>query len=145
VALRARGWRKVVVAGQSRGAWNSLQVLDTPGLADAVIAISPASFTGTETQGADFNRILNNARSPAARVAVVRFKGDIYVQDLNGRASEIRDRLRPRVAALLVIDQPAGITGHGGGCSGDFARRYSACLLRFVIDPVPPADCGAAQ
>src|SRR5208337_3231457 len=41
--LRARGWRMLVVGGQSRGGWNSLQMLDTPGLADAVVAVSPAS------------------------------------------------------------------------------------------------------
>ena len=41
--LRAMGWRRIIAGGQSRGAWNALQMLDTPGLADAVIAISPAA------------------------------------------------------------------------------------------------------
>jgi hypothetical protein len=37
------GWRRLIVGGQSRGARNVPQMLDTPGLADAVIAISPAA------------------------------------------------------------------------------------------------------
>jgi hypothetical protein len=140
-SLRAQGWRTVVVGGQSRGAWNSLQVLDTPGLADAVIAVSPARFSGQTTQEADLSAILHAARSPAARVAVAQFKGDIYVRDPSGRISMLRGLLPPHVAATLVIDQPEGITGHGGGASLDFGRRFGPCLLHFVTDPVPPKSC----
>jgi hypothetical protein len=142
--LRRKGWRMVVVGGQSRGAWNSLQVLDTPGLADAVVAVSPASFSGQATQEADLSRILGAIRSPGARVAVVQFKGDIYVRDMPGRVAMLRDLLPPHVAAALVIDQPEGISGHGGGGSPDFGRRFGPCLLHFVTDPAPRADCTTA-
>jgi hypothetical protein len=144
-ALRQRGWRTVVAGGQSRGAWNSLQMLDTPGLADAVIAMSPASFSGQATQEADLYHILRGDRSPAARVAVAQFNGDIYVRDMPGRLAMLRELLPPRASAVLVIDQPEHIAGHGGGNSADFARKFGPCLLRFVIDPVPPADCAPAR
>jgi hypothetical protein len=141
--LRATGWRMVVVAGQSRGAWNSLQMLDTPGLADAVIAVSPASFNSNNqsAQDSDLYRIVHAARSPAARVAVVEFSGDVYVRDMPGRIDILRGLEAPRVAAAMIIDEPDGITGHGGGKSGTFARRYGRCLLRFVTDPSPTATC----
>lgn len=142
--LRAKGWRFVVAAGQSRGAWNSLQVLDTPGLADAAIAISPANFSGQATQEADLYRILRADRSPAARVAVAQFTGDVYVRDMPGRIAMLREQLPSRAAAVLVIAQPEGIAGHGGGNTADFARRYGRCLLRFVTAAVAPGDCGAA-
>jgi hypothetical protein len=116
-------------------------MLDTPGLADAVIAVSPASFSGQATQEADLSRILRSARSPATRVAVVQFKGDVYVRDMPGRVAMLREMLPSRVAAALVIDQPEGITGHAGGNSADFARKFGPCLLRFVTAPVPSADC----
>jgi hypothetical protein len=145
VTLRQKGWRMVVAGGQSRGAWNSLQALDTPGLADAVIAVSPASFSGQATQEGDLSRILRGIRSPAARVAVVQFKGDIYVRDMPGRIDMLREMLPSRVAAALVIDQPEGITGHGGGNSSDFARKFGPCLLRFVTEPVPPTDCPSGR
>jgi hypothetical protein len=141
--LRANGWRTVVVAGQSRGAWNSLQMLDTPGLADAVIAVSPASFNNTNqsAQEADLYRILHAARSPAARVAVVQFNGDIYVRGMPARVDMLRGVGPPLVAAMMVIDEPQGITGHSGGDSATFARRYGRCLLRFVTEPAPPPNC----
>jgi hypothetical protein len=144
VALRARGWRRVITGGQSRGAWNSLQMLDTPGLTDAVIAVSPASFTSQSTQEADLYRILSNDRSPAARVVVVQFRGDVYVRDMPGRLATLREVLPSRATAALVIDQPEGITGHGGGSSANFARRFAPCLLHFVTAPVPPKDCAEA-
>jgi hypothetical protein len=139
--LRAQGWRMMVVGGQSRGAWNSLQVLDTPGLADAVIAVSPARFSSQTTQEADLSGILHAAHSPAARVAVAQFKGDIYVRDFPARIDMLRSLQPPRVAATLVIDQPDGIVGHGGGTSFEFARRFGPCLVHFVTDAVPPKSC----
>ena len=41
--LRRRGYRQVVVAGQSRGGWDALMILNQAGLADVVIAIAPAA------------------------------------------------------------------------------------------------------
>lgn len=143
--LRRDGWRMVVVGGQSRGAWNSLQMLDTAGLADAVVAISPASFNGTHArQAADLHRILAAATGPSVRVVVVQFEGDVYVQDFAERAADLNGTLRGRVGSVLVIDRPPGLTGHGAGESGAFARGYGPCILRFVTAPVPPADCGVA-
>lgn len=143
--LRRQGWREVVVGGQSRGAWNSLQMLFQPGVADAVIAVSPANFSGTagSDNSADLYRITHSASAPGARVAVAQFAGDEYVTDLNHRAVLLREGLQPRVAALLLIDQPPGITGHGGGNRAAFALHYADCLLHFVIDPVPASSCAA--
>ena len=140
-ALRQKGWRMLVMAGQSRGAWNSLQMLDTRGLVDAVIAVSPASFTNQAAQEADLYRILHNADAPTARVAVVQFTGDIYVRDMPGRVALLHGLAPPKVAAVMVIDQPEGLTGHSGGNTQVFAERYGRCLLRFVTNPTPPATC----
>jgi hypothetical protein len=140
-AVRQKGWRMLVMAGQSRGAWNSLQMLDTRGLVDAVIAVSPASFTNQAAQESDLYRILHNADAPTARVAVVQFTGDVYVRDMPARIALLHDLAPPKVAAVMVIDQPEGITGHSGGNSSVFAERYGRCLLRFVTNPTPPATC----
>lgn len=141
--LRARGWKLVVVGGQSRGAWASLQILDTPGLADAVVAVSPANLEDNNAvlQAWRFSQVLQNIQSRAARVAVVHFTNDSYIRDPNERAAAIRDTLPPRVAASLFIDRPAGIDGHGGGNQAVFTQRFGGCLLRFVTDPAPPAGC----
>ena len=145
--LRQTGWRMVIVAGQSRGAWNGLQMLDTPGLTDAVIAVSPADFgfaAGQQSaeQEASLYRVVHAAHSPGTRVAVVQFIGDGYVQDVAERTATLNDLAPPRVAAAMLILRPEGITGHGGGDTASFALRYGHCLLRFVTDPVPPENCG---
>ena len=75
------------------------------------------------------------------RVAIVQFKDDPFEQNPEKRLAIARELLPTRVAALLVIDQPAGLAGHGGGGNLAFAQRYGACLLRFGIDPVPPSAC----
>ena len=142
--LRQQGWKKIVAGGQSRGAWTSLQMLETAGLADAVVAVSPAYFSGGTDNTGDMYRLTQSVRSPATRVAIMQFTGDIYLKDMDSRVGMYRDGLPSRVAALLTIDRPAGITGHGGGNTAAFAQGYANCLLRFVMDPVPPAACPAS-
>ncbi len=144
--VRAMGYRQVIVGGQSRGAWNSLQILDTAGLADVVIAVSAAAH-GTDSMRqsangmAELYQMFRSAAAPAARVAIVNFRNDPFEENPDKRFALADDLLAPRVAALLKINQPEGIKGHGGGYSLDFANRYSACLLRFATEAVPPAAC----
>jgi hypothetical protein len=144
--LRRMGWRMIIAGGQSRGAWNSLQILDTPGLADVVIAVSPAA-NGTDPGRVNFSgqtelwSIAHAARAPAARVAVVQFAGDPYAGNEDERTATLLSQLRPRVGKFLLIDRPPGLTGHGGGNTSAFALRYAACLYRFATAAAPPDHC----
>ena len=145
--LRRRGYRKVVVGGQSRGSWNSLQMLEYAGLADAVIAVSPAAHgsggsTNLTAQYDDLRQLVNAAAPARTRLAFVQFAADPFAGDLAGRRALI-ERLRPRLGGLLVLDQPEGFSGHFGGNTALFAKRYGPCLLRFVVDPSPPSGCEA--
>ena len=81
--MRRLGYRSVIAGGQSRGAWNSLQVLDTPGLADGVIAVSPAAHGAGEStnlmaQYDDLRALLAGAAPSRTRVAFVQFSGDPF-------------------------------------------------------------------
>lgn len=144
--LRALGYRRIVAAGQSRGGWTALEMLDTDGLADVVIAVAAAAhgLGGSMNLGAQTDQlraIVAGAAAPRARVAFVQFAGDPFVLDPEGRAGLIRDRLAPRVAAVLLIDRPEGLAGHGAGQTTGFADRFGACLAAFATAPVPPASC----
>ena len=130
--LRARGWRMVVVAGQSRGAWNSLQVLDTPGLADAVIAVSPASFSSQGTQEADLFRILHGIRASTARVAVAQFKGDVICA---------RDAGSDRYAEHAIAAAGRGRAGDRPAGGHLRARRRQFGRLRPAVWPLSAAVC----
>ncbi len=137
LALRAQGYGRVVMAGQSRGAWNALQALAEPGLVDAVVAIAPAAH-GPRGSPAwawaleDLLRVVAAARSPAARVVVANFADDEFDPDPVRRASLFRGLVTPRVGALLLLDRPPEVSGHGGGAEAAFTGRYGACLLEFA-------------
>jgi|JI7StandDraft_1071085.scaffolds.fasta_scaffold28889_3 hypothetical protein len=148
VALRARGYRRVIVAGQSRGAWNALQALAKPGLADVVIAMAPAAHGQEDSpifrrQAEDLRRVLLAAAQgggPAARVAVANFRDDPFDADPEARAGALRD-FAPRAGAFLLLDRPEGLSGHLAGASVRFNDRFGACLLRFATAEAPPAAC----
>ncbi len=134
--LRARGYRRIVVGGQSRGAWNGLMMLSTPGLADVVIAVSPAAHgsgnsSNLTAQYDDLRAMVGDARPSRTRVAFVQFAHDTFAGDPAGRRALI-ERLRPSTGGLLVIDQPPGFEGHGAGQTAAFAEKFGACLLRFA-------------
>lgn len=141
--LRAEGYQRVVVGGQSRGAWNALQVLDRPGLVDAVVAIAPAAH-GPRGSIAwawaldDLSHVVADARSPATRVVVANFADDEFDPDPAGRARIFR-RLGSHVGGLLFLDRPPGLHGHGSGITERFTRTYAGCLLDFAEGRV--AEC----
>jgi len=64
------------------------------------------------------------------------FDGDPYDPDPAARASSARDHLGTS-APLLVIERPAGITGHGGASGDVFNRRFGACVVDFFAAPRP--------
>jgi len=144
--LRAHGYRQIVVSGQSRGGWNALQVLDTPGLADVAIAIAPAAHgqggsPNLLAQTDELRTIAGRANAPGARLAFVQFANDPFVLDPEGRARIVRERFAPRLSAVLVIDRPEGLAGHGAGQGTRFADRFGDCLVAFATLPTPPERC----
>jgi dienelactone hydrolase len=142
--LRARGYARVVVGGQSRGAWNALQMLDEPGLVDGVVAVAPAAHGSTGSPAwawavEDLRQVLDHVHNPAARVVVATFAGDEFDPDPEARAGLFRALAAPRVGRLLFLDRPHGLTGHGAGAEELFTLRYGTCLLGFLDGTVSPA------
>ena len=142
--LRKRGWKHITVAGQSRGAYNALQVLDTPGLADVVIAGAAGAYgygPGNNRTLTDLWTMFGQAQSPHTRVAILQFDEDEFNPDPAARTTLINDRLKPHIGALLMIDRPDGITGHGGQYNPQFTSKFGGCLWRFVMEQTPPSAC----
>ena len=79
-ALRDLGYRRVIVAGHSRGAWIALTVLAHPGLADAVVAFSPAAHGTREERKAqamaDWAALWAAAVNNGTRVVLVQLADD---------------------------------------------------------------------
>lgn len=136
--MHRRGYRNVVLAGQSFGAFLSLLAASANDGVDAVVATAPAAF-GSFSDSYDTWR-LNATRLYGAlasvrkaRVMLFFFHGDEY--DPGGRAGRSEEILSARGLPHMIIDQPADLPGHGAANTGLFLRRFAGCISAFV-DPV---------
>ncbi len=142
-AISGAGYKKVVLAGQSRGAWQSLSALAGPVYPFAVIASAPAAHGSTGSmnlmaQLGQFKTMLEEANNPAVRVAMFLFDKDDYDEDVNKRTAYTRDILTAKGNPLMLVSKPDGVTGHHGGNRRGFTERYGACLVRFLETDTPP-------
>jgi hypothetical protein len=133
-AARAHGYRRVIAAGHSRGAWLALLAARASRL-DGVIAIAPAIHGTNRPGNSRFELALPEWQALVAGLpaglplALVTFAGDPFDAGPDRRAQIAREHHRGPVAALVA---PDGVEGHGGGMEPVFARRYGACLAAFA-------------
>lgn len=137
--LRQTGYRKLIVAGFSRGAFIALAALREPDLADGFLLLSPAAH-GTRPERrpqamADYAAALDAMPvQPRLRVLLAQFAGDEWDPDPPGR----RDRLFAACARsgcqVQSIFEPPSPLGHGGGNAAEFDRLFGEQIARF-LDP----------
>jgi hypothetical protein len=134
--LRDQGYRELVLAGQSYGAWISLMVAASDPPIYAVIATSPAAF-GRYPDSRVYKRnaeelypILERIRQ--TRVMLFLFDGDAY--DPGDRGTPARAILAHNGVDSAVVAYPEGWHGHGAANWNGFATRFAPCMVRF-IDP----------
>ena len=144
--LRKDGYHRIIAGGQSRGAWNSLEMLHTAGLADVIIALSPAAqgtANGINLRGQtdDFRAMLSDLPHSDTRVAMAQFDRDLFMGSADDRRALMERLVAPQVAALLLIDQPPGLIGHYAGTGPAFDAAFGGCLVQFATAPTPPAHC----
>src|SRR5437667_5210730 len=134
-SLKKNGYKQVVLAGQSFGAFLALMAADSSADVDAVIATAPAAY-GSFDDFYDSYRLNATKLYPLfeqvkrARVMVFYFHGDDF--DPGGRAERSREILSARGLGYAVVDQPAFLTGHWASSSGLFLRRYGSCISEFA-------------
>ena len=135
-ALRALGYRRVLLAGDSRGAFIALRALAVPGVADAVVLTAPAAHGRSEARRpqalADFSAAMDAAAvGGVARIALVLFADDAWDPDPVERAGMFRAGVARMGIVGLLIDRP-----------GAFDALFGACLAAFIDpDRVPAASC----
>jgi pimeloyl-ACP methyl ester carboxylesterase len=134
-ALRQRGYRRVVLAGQSFGAFLSLIAAGRSDAVEAVIGIAPAAYGSLYSNPAGYK--LNATRLfdllgavRRARVALFFFEDDVF--DPGGRGPVADQILAAHGLAHLVIDRPAGLSTHWAGAGPAFAAEYARCLVAFA-------------
>jgi dienelactone hydrolase len=138
--LKQQGYRSIVLAGQSGGAWLSLMAASRNDDIHAVIADAPAWY------GTDHPTYLQNGfilmdhidDIRRGRIMIGYFHGDPY--DPGGRGAKSEELLAQHGVPHLILDRPAGFSGHFSGNTGRYARRFGACLLAVAGDgPMPTA------
>jgi dienelactone hydrolase len=139
--LKQQGYGRIVLAGQSGGAWLSLMAAGESGDIHAVIANAPAYY------GTDHPAYLKNGfvlfdhidAIRRGRIMITYFKDDPY--DPGGRGPRSEELLAAHDVPHLVIDQPEGFSGHSAGDSVLFLRRFGSCMLAVAGNgPMPSAE-----
>jgi pimeloyl-ACP methyl ester carboxylesterase len=135
--LKAAGYRRVVLAGHSFGAFLSLIAATRSDAIDAVIATAPAAWGNAidnpDTYQLNATRLFDLlGRVRHARVALAFFQGDIF--DPGGRAGISARLLSNRGLPYLVIDRPAGLVSHWAVDQPGFGQRFAPCLEAFAED-----------
>jgi pimeloyl-ACP methyl ester carboxylesterase len=142
-ALRAGGYRRVVVAGFSRGAFIGLAALARPALVDAVAAVSPAAHgLRVERRGealAAFGALMDAGREVG--LALVLLRDDRWDPMPEARAALARASVPGRAGLLLLLDRPEGLEGHMGSFEPEFAVRFAECLAAFLDGAAPASAC----
>ena len=134
--LRAQGYTGIGLAGQSFGAFAALAAVAEDGRRRRRDRHGPGRLW-------QLFRILRRHGGPMrpnftacfARSAKPRSCWSISMAtpyDPGGRADASRTILAGRQARDLIIDQPADLIGHSAAASGLFARRFAACIGRFI-------------
>jgi pimeloyl-ACP methyl ester carboxylesterase len=133
--LKHKGYRRIVLAGQSFGAFVALMAADASEDVDAVVATAPAAF-GSFDEFYDSWRLNATRLYPLlervkrARVMLFYFHGDDF--DPGGRGERSRAILSTRQIGFSVVDQPAFLVGHWASSTGLFLRRFGNCIRDFV-------------
>jgi hypothetical protein len=150
--LRAQGYKKVIVIGQSWGSCSTmLAAKDNEFAADAIVLLVPAAW-GTRTSNGrlnyffelnktEFGPLLAVIKKP---VALVLFAGDDY--DPGGRGEMAKEIFRRSNIPNLLIDGPPGFKGHYSAWLPVFDFIFGSCIGSFIEAPVksecslPPLD-----
>ena len=151
------GYRRIVLMGQSAGAYASIDAVRYGAAVEAVIGLAPAAHGGGSTPGNAWRQndfamrsIWESYGGVKAKVAVAYFSGDDYYEahTPNIRGPWVAKKLQELGIPHFVISQPGvgSLTGHGAGQTGNFARRFGPCIYAFVeTGTVPPCDDDGAS
>jgi dienelactone hydrolase len=144
--LRDRGYRKLVLAGQSFGGWISLGAAGVGEPFHAVIAFAPAA-AGSQRDSPDWAMNAGGLyelaeRATADRMLIFLFDGDDF--DPGGRGERLKEIVGRRDLTASIVDRPFGLSGHVAGLTRGFARRFAPCIRDYIetVSPAPRFVCG---
>lgn len=159
--LKQRGYDRIFLNGQSRGAWEILSASRIDLGIDGAMLFVPAAHGRVTRWNGSLNRRYNMARDDFSDIVAAAgpyrylfafFRGDEY--DPGERVFTLSKHMHPQ-AQYFVLHEPEHLVGHGGGGRIAFHKIYGGCLeqflegrsVDFLLCPrtfVPEADIDAA-
>lgn len=136
--LRAMGYRQIIAAGHSYGAWHSFEALTRGQALDGVIAGSPARHGQMDDWAPrrtaardDFLDLVRAAARSEASLALILPEGDPWDPEPGWRAETARRWFahRPGTTAILI-----GPGDHMAVFAADTNTRFGACLLATMSE-----------
>ena len=146
--LKAQGYERVIVGGQSWGAWISLLAQSRKNfVADAVFSSAPNPF-GARTQDygpggeggkpnpcfranlTEFPKVLENVRVPTVIVLPKDDFFDPFAKERGAIATKVLDKKK---IPNLVLTEPAAFTGHFAAYIPFFGFAYGECIRHLLI------------
>jgi pimeloyl-ACP methyl ester carboxylesterase len=141
---RAAGYKRVILTGQSTGAWEAIMAAAKGVQADGIVAVSPA-WHGKVKDQRDISRTKSEWASyvqavpPGGRYFIVKFLNDDY--DVGGALEAAKPAFAQRGIDAVLLNYPARFSGHGAGNKGDFDAAYGPCMFKFIETGMREAPC----
>ena len=146
-ALREAGYRRIILGGQSRGAWQAiLAAAERPDLVDTVLAAAPAAH-GEAPQFRplaleDFRRALAGLDERRTRLLVMLFDRDEFDPGPEERGQIVASLAQRRTVPTLALWATGPARGHSGVSDWRFTRDYAGCVVTLVQAPQASAPRG---
>lgn len=146
-ALRDAGYRRIILGGQSRGAWQAiLAASERPDLVDSVLAAAPAAHGERPEQRPlaleDFRRVLSGLDERRSRLLVMLFDRDEFDPGPEERGQIVAAIAQRRTVPTLAVWASGPARGHSGVSDWRFTRDYAGCVLTLVQAPLASAPRG---
>lgn len=146
-ALREAGYRRIILGGQSRGAWQAmLAAAERPDLVDVVLAAAPAAHGERPEQRPlaleDFRRVLAGLDDRRTRLLVMLFDRDEFDPGPEERGQIVASLAQRRGVPTLALWATGPARGHSGVSDWRFTRDYAGCVMTLVQAPPASAPRG---
>ncbi len=141
---KSMGYRRVILAGQSAGAWVSMAATMRGAPVDGVISVSAAhhgevvNMTDASRARSDWQQVVRGIK-PGPRLVVVNFVDDSY--DVGGRMDDAKAAFAASGVDAVVVSNPEGFKGHSAAGNNAFPRKFGACIYSFIETGTRAAPC----
>lgn len=139
--LKLQGYERIYVGGQSWGGWTSFVVSLDPGLPiDGTILIVPACCMRASPGDPDTTEVQNNTTIFNQLIGQVRYPtvGLFFTDDYGevaDRGENAKRMLEEHGIPHLIINHPAGFSGHGAAWFPAYDAVYGGCIDAFLKAP----------